>query len=839
MRDRFITTEPLDKNGEAGEKLVWETIKEAFTDRECLAYWRYPIFSGVGKFRKEPDILIADRELGLIILEVKSIAIEQIVRIDGHRWQYQNFYTTSGNPYQQAENQLFALLEYCDREPILQKQIAAKAIIALPLIPETKWQERGFDRLPSNPPIIFQNYLRSSSSICGLIKKIPPVTTGDRLTQQQWNLLLAVLAGTPLYRQPTRQVYSHSQSRGAILQTLRSHISELDIQQEKIGKEIPPGCQRIRGIAGSGKTAILCQKAAQMHLKHPDWKIAIVFFSRSLYYPMREQLDRWLQYFSNNQKKYEPKNRNLLVLHAWGGKRRSGLYSLLCEMTVVKPLTASELTSKQPNEALAEACQKLLETKAIPQVFDAILIDEGQDLIADQFKYQNKQPFYWLAYQALRSADPLHPEQKRLIWAYDEAQSLESAKIPTASELFGEELGHLVTGKHPGGINKSEIMFRCYRTPHQILTAAHAIGMGLLRPGGMLTGITRAEDWRAIGYQVEGNFRSGRQITIQRPRQHSPNPISELWQEELIELQSYSSRQEELSALADRITQNLRYDGLRPSREILVIVLGSGFEAMKLETQVAKFLFDREIDIYIPSCSDCNLLEIDRRNYHPDRFWYEGAVTVSRIHRAKGHEADMVYLVGLDQIAQAENRIGDRNQLFVALTRSRAWVSLSGIGSYPLYEEMYRAIESGDRFTFTYRSPQREIGVTDAGELLNRYTLGGRNFQNVNLQNAQLAGVCLKGANLISANLRKANLNKAQLDGVKLIVADLRDANLSGASLRGANLMGAILENANLTDVDLTNANLSDANLKNAKLYGANLDNVNLSGVNLADANFL
>ncbi|MGL5807476.1 MAG: pentapeptide repeat-containing protein [Xenococcaceae cyanobacterium] len=838
MSDRFIATEPLDKNGEAGEKLVWEAIKTAFADRDCLAYWRYPIFSGVGKFRKEPDILIADRELGLIIIEVKSIAIEQIVTIDGHRWQYQNFYTTFGNPYQQAENQLFALLEYCDREPNLKKQITAKAIIALPLIPETKWIERKFDRLPSNPPIIFKNYLRSSVFICGLIKKIPPVTTGDRLTQKQWQLLLAVLAGTPIYRQPTRPIYSHSQSRGAILQKLRSHINELDIQQEKIGKEIPPGCQRIRGIAGSGKTAILCQKAAHMHLKHPHWKIALVFFSRSLYHPMREQLDRWLQYFSNNQQKYDPKNRNLLVLHAWGGRQRSGLYSLLCEITGIKPLTASELTSKQPNEALAEACLKLLETSTIPQIFDAILIDEGQDLVADNFKYKDKQPFYWLADRALRSADTLHPEQKRLIWAYDEAQSLESAKIPTASELFGEELGHLVTGKHPGGINKSEIMSCCYRTPHQILTVAHAIGMGLLRPGGMLTGITRAEEWSAIGYQVTGNFRSGRQITIQRPPQNSPNPICELWQGELIELQSYSSRIEELSALSDRIIHNLKYDGLRPSREILVIVLGSGFEAMQLETQVAKFLLDRGIDIYIPSSSDCNLLSIDRHNYHPDRFWYEGAVTVSRIHRAKGHEADMVYLVGLDRIARAENKIGDRNQLFVALTRSRAWVSLSGIGSYPFYEEIHRAIKSGDRFTFTYRPPQREIKVTDAGELLNRYAKGGRNFQNVNLENAQLAGVCLKGANLISANLRNANLKGAQLDGVKLIIADLRDANLSGANLRGANLMGAILENANLSDTDLTNANLSDANLTNTKLSGAILDNANLTGVNLENANF-
>ncbi|HEY9834067.1 MAG TPA: hypothetical protein V6D26_26175, partial [Stenomitos sp.] len=76
---KFITTEPLSKSGEESEQKVWDTIREVFAERECLAYWRYPIFSKVGKFRKEPDILIADSEFGLIVIEIKSVTIDQIV----------------------------------------------------------------------------------------------------------------------------------------------------------------------------------------------------------------------------------------------------------------------------------------------------------------------------------------------------------------------------------------------------------------------------------------------------------------------------------------------------------------------------------------------------------------------------------------------------------------------------------------------------------------------------------------------------------------------------------------------------------------------------------------
>jgi hypothetical protein len=171
-----------------------------------------------------------------------------------------------------------------------------------------------------------------------------------------------------------------------------------------------------------------------------------------------------------------------------------------------------------------------------------------------------------------------------------------------------------------------------------------------------------------------------------------------------------------------------------PSREILVIALGSGFEAMKLESAIAEFLMSQGIDIYIPSTPDCNILIPDKENRDPNKFWCEGGVTVSRIHRAKGNEADMVYVVGLDNVAKDESNLQLRNQLFVALTRAKGWVKLSGLGSYPMYEEMWRVIRSGDTFTFTFRRPpQREISVTDAGELLKRYDTGGRNFQNADL----------------------------------------------------------------------------------------------------------
>jgi len=113
---KFITPEPIGKDGEKAEEKVWEAVKKAFAERECIGYWRYPIFSKTGESRKEPDILIADKELGILIIEVKSITIDQIVAVNGHQWEFKNFYTTYGNPYQQAENQLYAILGCCEAQ---------------------------------------------------------------------------------------------------------------------------------------------------------------------------------------------------------------------------------------------------------------------------------------------------------------------------------------------------------------------------------------------------------------------------------------------------------------------------------------------------------------------------------------------------------------------------------------------------------------------------------------------------------------------------------------------------------------------------------------------------
>jgi superfamily I DNA and RNA helicase len=818
---KFITTESLDKNGEKGEILVWEAIQENFARRECLAYWRYPIFSQTGKQRKEPDILIADRELGLIIIEIKSLQIEQIVSINGHRWQYQNFYTNFGNPYQQAENQLFTLLEYTNKEPVLAKKITGRVLIALPYITQAQWQDKKFAQLPTNPPIIFQEDLANPNLVGEKISSCLPVIYGQKINDQQWRLLLSILAGSSVFTPCAHRVLASPQSKGKILAKLRKYSYQLDLEQEKIAKQIPAGIQRIKGIAGSGKTVLLCQKAAHLHLKHPDWKIALVFFSRSLYQQIREQVDCWLGYFSNNQINYHDCRQNLLILHGWGSKQQPGFYSFICQSLKATKLRLKDTISQQPNEALGEACYQLLKTRKIPSLFDAILIDEAQDLVVNNWLFEGKQPFFWLAYQSLRPIDSINQQQRRLIYAYDEMQNLANCNHLTPSKLFGEKVGNLLAGKYDDEINKTEIINHSYRTPESILNVAFAMNMGWLRPLGMLTTIKDNKIWQEIGYQLQGKLACNEKINITRIKSVNNNPLTKFSAQELIKFQTFYSRQEELSYLAESILDNLRFDGLRPCKNILVIILGNNYQAQQLQKDTAKVLHQKGIAVFLPHNK--------RENY--DQFWQEGAVTVSRIYQAKGNEADQVYLIGLDHIAQQEANLSLRNQLFIALTRSKAWVNLSGVGKYVMYEELKQVIASGNSFTFTVRNlPERQLKLSLKTELIQRFALGYRDFPQIDLTGINLESICLEKINLIGSNLSETNLRFANLRQAKLI-----NTNLSNSDLTGINLTQAKLINANLKGANLTQANLREADLSYADLSEAILDNVNLEQADLTE----
>ncbi|MBD2212954.1 ATP-binding domain-containing protein [Nostoc linckia FACHB-104] len=712
---KFVTTEPLSFPGQHAEEKVWNAVRAALSARDqCFCFWTYPIFIQDKQLCYEPDVLILDQALGLIVIEVKNIFIDQITHIEGHNWHTQGFWKSPLNAYNQAKNQLHQLINHCNKYALLNRKVSGRVIVALPSITATQWEQRGFHQQACCPPILFKEDLAAPNLLHLITTRAGYVQQGQPLTDEAWQQLQLLVCG-PLPPPPVAGVPDEPPpaTRRWVIDQLQQWVGCTDLEQLHIGMEIPPGPQRIRGIAGSGKTVLLCKKAAWMHWYHPEWDIALVFFTRSLYDQAVRLVGEWVQFFSGGDRQYDPCTSRLKILHAWGDAEQPGLYSTICHLQGISP-TLDEPVRGTPPEKLAYLSKRLLTQYDIQPLFDAVLIDEGQDLALDAptLKVEDKQSIYWLAWQALKPVSPTTPEVRRLIWAYDEAQSLDSLTVPSSKEVLGEALSHVLGGNggawYAGGIRKAHAMRHCYRTPGEILTIAHAMGMGWLRPEGMLTGITNKKDWAYIGYEVDGDFRKvGEPITLRRPAQYSPHPIRRFWEKDLITFTTYDSYDEELQALGQHIAYTIHVEGLKPSRDILVIVLGDQEESLHLQRRAAFTLQQQGINFYIPSAPTINQF-LDQRTVHekrPNDFWKDDAVTISRIYRAKGNEAYMVYLIGFQHIAQQESTLRLRNQLFVALTRSKAWVQVSGVSDYPMYEELRKVMESPHQFTFTYKKP--------------------------------------------------------------------------------------------------------------------------------------
>lgn len=697
MAMEFLPTVSLEAT--AGEEDVWNHLKEALRHEEGYAFLRYPIFPEEADYRYEPDILLLHRQWGLIVIEVKGCRVDQVTALDGHVWRMTNWYRDHEAPAAQAEKQMFALRRHF-RD--LTDRMRTHALVALPLVPEEEWAERGFDGLPCNPRIIHENHLTPAR----LRKRLQELTHGatqTRMSDDDWQLACQVLGQRDVFAE-IRGV-RREETGQALIDGVRASdalITAMDLDQLKIGSEIPPGPQRIRGIAGSGKTLLLAMKAARMHLSHPDWDIAFTFNTKSLYQVVREHIRRFCRHFGNA----EPDWNKLRVMHAWGNASETGLYRHVAfisrqpvrsaDWAAARILEQGSPDARFPSitDKFVHVCAELLASEAIQPCFDAILIDEGQDLFPE---------FYKIAYQALRPP-------KRLIWAYDEAQSLDHLRIPNAEALFGRDgEGKLLVdlaGQYPKGILKSHIMRKCYRTPAGILMPAHAVGMGLMRRTGALQMITTQQGWQAIGYQVDGAFDvPGGPIVLTRPAENCPHPLDATpLGRPLLKAEPFESREAELGDRARQII-SLCQRGGAPD-EVLVVFPGPMRQKRFIEADM-KGLAALLEDAGIP----CHIADD-----HPSEFRRAGAVTLSRIHRAKGNEAAFVYVVGLDRLAEDEARVESRNQLFVALTRARGICRVSGRRpkADALLEEIGRAIEANGRLTF--RVPGKD-GVRPLDEL--------------------------------------------------------------------------------------------------------------------------
>jgi superfamily I DNA and RNA helicase len=460
--------------------------------------------------------------------------------------------------------------------------------------------------------------------------------------------------------------------RAATLAEIEAKIANLDEWQMAAAIELPEGPQRIRGLAGSGKTVVLAWKAAYLHASEPGWRIALSFYNRALYEPLHEMVRR----FHRNRTGRDPNWDCLRLLHAWGAKGRPGFYSQAAGAVGIPALGIADAKRRHgPQRMFESICQEVLTAMGAndPEPdYDVVLIDEAQDL---------PPAFLEVAYRL--TASP-----KRIVWAYDDLQNLSEYEPTSPARLFGKgsdgnpRVPALV---HEEGEARPDIILPiCYRNTPWALTAAHALGLGVYRaPAGPWegTGLVQFYDdpelWREIGYAVEaGRLAPGEHVTLSRDAGSTPQYFQELLdREDAVRWLAFPDTEAEAEWVAEDIARNLGDDGLT-SRDVL-IVSANPFFSQADSLPLIRALTRRNVRSHFAGAAG----RVD------ELFGTEGSVPISGINRAKGNEAAMVYVVHAEHGAYTDKVVRRRNTLFSAITRSRAWVRITGAG------EQMRTIE--------------------------------------------------------------------------------------------------------------------------------------------------
>lgn len=693
---KFHPFMPLDTN--AGQKKFWEVLKAAFGSDEGVAYYRYAIFSRSGQKLKEPDFLMLHRELGLWVFESKGCRIQNIAAIQGHEWQMNNWHQEYETPVSQVEDAMWAVRSKFESRQETRGFLRFNYQVVTPFIKRQEWQLKRFSELAGiHETILFEEDC-SPQGLKELLLERSHAEPQKVITDEQWGHAIAFLGGELPRKEPRPVPTNTSQDNPIrVIHTIESQLKFLDEQQQKVAFEAPDGPQRIRGLAGTGKTVLFAKRAAKMHAAHPDWKIAFVFFTQALYDQILELIDLYYREMTNE----EPDWNQIKVLHAWGTRQRMGFYRNLAQKSGKRPKSVNDVrqeTGEQfmsPAESFEYVCDRLEEdVPNPPQLFDAILIDEGQDLPPS---------FYRLALNTLSN-------EKRLYWAYDEAQGIGSLIVPKAAEIFGRKAngmpvvdlggnklpnGETTLFSYPEGIAKAHNMNRCYRTPKMLLMTAHAINMGLYRQGGPLQGVTTQEDWRKLGYTIlDGNFspssvKQGKLVKITREGKNSPHPIDQdnfPAKEALhspLTIHTLNSEAEEQEWIAAQVAKDIA-QGMDPWD--LLITGPTGNRERQYHQGIQKALKKHGVKSVIAG------VDTER-----DIFRMNGYVTIAPIFRAKGNEAWKVYACRFHCADQPlaykrdEEEIHKRNEAFVALTRARVWCVVTGVKD-PIFQEL-RAIQ--------------------------------------------------------------------------------------------------------------------------------------------------
>jgi hypothetical protein len=356
-----------------GEGRFYRFLSTAAKSDNSFLAWYTPDIQG-----KEPDFILYSDKVGLVVFEVKDWVLEQIRSANPHQFEIEVNGTVSPrkNPLQQAKDYIGGLKDKIKADGRLvstssdhhgNPRIPISHGVVFPNINRFEYVQKNLHAVIPAEKIFFADDLHPASDICSdptgkcflkaLTERFPPAfkfSASPRDVQHLRQLLF------PEVRISLPDRAGHG---GYAEQAGRLKI--LDHNQEALARQFDGGHRIIIGPSGSGKTLVLVHKAAFLKRYNPAIKsILFVCYNITLVnYVKRILADKGVPLGEAG----------VTVRH---------FYELCAD--VLDQSVAFEKEEPAYYEMVTQ--EALARVKAYGQLFDAVLVDEGQDFTPEMFK---------------------------------------------------------------------------------------------------------------------------------------------------------------------------------------------------------------------------------------------------------------------------------------------------------------------------------------------------------------------------------------------------------------------------------------------------------------------
>jgi hypothetical protein len=642
---RVIGQDLVKNNAEAR---VLTAVVRAFG--EAAAGFVYAAPSRAQSSSRPPDVVLCHPDVGLLVIEAKGLPIRQIQGIEaGAIFIRYEGYNRPDNVVRQVEDQLFEI--ELDLMKLLRDRRAkplTNSMVAFPLISESDWVGRGYDKALPGGQLLFREQIddpqRLRRRVLALVGETLRQTSKPQpITLAQIEVVAQVFGNSDVIneKRPPRAQVERTSLGGYVdeMMALEKYLSEeqKELSRLAIG-EFP---RLVRGVAGSGKSVVLANmvgrylhrrlESLDLPLFPPEpVSIAVTCFNHALVEFLRRKIQTA---YREQTLTDEIPSEVLLITHL-----NQLIYSLIRERGwPVRYIPVSEvqdatLRAQRYREQIARFAAEQPE-RYQAACFDVLFLDEGQDLEPEEFRL------------LLDLVKP-HPSggEKPIVVFYDDAQNLYGRTRPIWRDL----------GINVAVGDRSRVMRECFRNSRQIVELAFNVLLGSQAPEHIRVQTRLYADYsylkeRGLVYELGDHVRVG---------------FAER-ENKVPDVHLFATEQEERVWVSQEVVRLIRHEQVRPEDILVAFYRPALFDFEDMERRIAAEL--PELGFVHPfGGSD------DRDQY----IFQPGCLTVSTVYGAKGYDAPIVLVVGVDRFGYTGE---GRAAFYVAATRAKLFLTLTGV----------------------------------------------------------------------------------------------------------------------------------------------------------------